>query len=119
MKTTKRIFGDEGELAAEKFLRKNGYKILERNFLVSQGEIDIVAQHKQTLVFVEVKTRKSNAFGSALEAVSPAKAQKLAAAAYIYLEQHKLADVDFRIDVVTVTFPGPVIEHYESAVGEI
>ncbi len=83
-----------------------------------QGEIDIIARYKKTLVFVEVKTRRSDAFGSALEAVSPAKAQKLAAAAYIYLAQHKLADADFRIDVITVTFPGPTVEHYESAVGE-
>ena len=118
MKTERRTFGDEGELAAERYLRKQGYKIVERNFSVRQGEIDIIAKYKKTIVFVEVKTRRSDAFGSALEAVSPAKARKLAAAAYIYLAQHKLDDVDFRIDVITVTFPGPVIEHFESAVGE-
>ncbi len=118
MKTPRRAFGDEGELAAEKYLRKLGYKIIERNFLVRQGEIDIVAKQNSTIVFVEVKTRRSDAFGSALDSISSAKAQKLAAAAYIYLSQHKLDDVDFRIDVITITFPGPVIEHFESAIGE-
>lgn len=119
MITEKRLFGDQGEAIAEEYLRKKEYKILQKNFLVRQGEIDIVAESKEKeLVFVEVKTRKTSSFGSAIEGVSHAKIKRLIAAAYSYLKKHHLEERDFRIDVIGIDFPGPTIEHIENA-GEI
>ncbi len=117
MPTEKRSFGDEGEDAAEEFLRKKKYKILERNFLVHQGEIDIIAQSpEKEIVFIEVKTRRSNAFGSAIEAISPQKTKRLTVTSYIYLKMHGWQYRDFRIDVIGVTYPGPKIEHIVGAI---
>jgi putative endonuclease len=119
MPSEKRTFGNKGEHIAEKYLKKNGYTILEKNYLVRRGEIDIIAHSKEKeLVFVEVKTRKTSSFGSAIEGVSTAKIKRLIAAAYSYLKEHHLEESDFRIDVIGIDFPGPKIEHIKNA-GEI
>lgn len=109
-----------GEEAACLFLAKKGYKILERNFRRGYGEIDIIALKDKTLVFIEVKTRTSNAFGTALEAITSWKLRKLVSTAQFYQLSHKnLADA-MRIDAVAVTvFAGRVedIEHIENISG--
>ncbi|QQS58852.1 YraN family protein [Candidatus Peregrinibacteria bacterium] len=112
MPTVRRQFGDRGEQIAEHFLLQKGYVLLERNFLVRRGEIDLIFESpERVLVFVEVKTRSSTAFGTPAEGISFAKAQHLVSAAYAYLEKHQLGERDFRIDLVSVLFPGPQIEH--------
>lgn len=118
MITEKRQFGNAGEELAVKFLRKKGYKIREQNFNIRQGEIDIVAEFKNEIIFVEVKTRTSDAFGSAFESITRKKADRIITAAWTYLKKFQLEDRLFRIDAVSVTFPGPVIEHLENALEE-
>ncbi len=78
-------FGAKGETEAVKYLKKNGYLIIETNFRTKAGEIDIIAQKGGDLHFVEVKSRASYTYGHALEAVTPAKQQKLIRAAKFYL----------------------------------
>ncbi len=98
---------------------KQGYSLITRNFLVRRGEIDLIMKDtNDELVFVEVKTRKNNAFGSAAESITSSKAQKLIATAYTYLQRNHLPDDNFRIDLVTVTYPGPIIEHLKHAITE-
>jgi putative endonuclease len=94
--------GRKGEDRAAAFLRLKGYKILERNYRVGQGEIDLVARRSDTLVFVEVKTRRGKSRGSPLEAVTPRKVRRLSAAAALYLAQNPGSWGTCRFDVVTL-----------------
>lgn len=91
-----------GEDKACEYLRKNGYKIIERNFRKGYGEIDIVAIHKNTLVFVEVKTRTSNQFGSPLESINYWKLKSLIKTAQYYKLIHPKLPDSLRIDAVSV-----------------
>lgn len=93
--------GRFGEDAAAKHLRKNGYRILERNFRASHNEIDIIAENKDTLVFVEVKTRHGSDFASPIEAVTPAKQKRTIAAARAYLYKNGCSK-QIRFDVIEV-----------------
>jgi len=97
----KRTIGDVGEKAAAKFLAKRGYRILERNFLCRLGEIDIIAQQGEYLVFVEVKTRKSHAYGGGEGAITNRKIECIKRAAQTYI-MSKGIDAPVRFDVVTV-----------------
>jgi putative endonuclease len=100
-KTTKQI-GNSGEDLACQFLRKQGYKILERNFRIRGGEIDIIAKDKETLVFVEVKLRYGHEYGYAREAVTGWKMHFLQRAALFYLTSKKLGEVPYRFDLVAI-----------------
>jgi len=94
--------GRTGERLAAEELMRSGYRILEHNFFCRYGEIDLVAEHKQDLVFVEVKTRRGNAYGLPEEAVTVRKQHKLIQTAAFYLDLHGCADRSWRIDVVAV-----------------
>jgi putative endonuclease len=95
--------GARGERLAASFLKKNGYKVMERNYRSKRwGEIDIVAWDGDTLVFVEVKTRMTSLFGKPQEAVHPQKIRSLKRAGQFYLRQKKV-EGPVRIDVVAVT----------------
>ncbi len=94
--------GIAGEERAAQFLKSKGYRLLERNFSAPYGEIDIIAQDKKTLVFVEVKTRAYTAFGGPLMAVTPAKQRKIALTAQAYLKAKGLKFDSIRFDVVCV-----------------
>jgi len=94
--------GARGEALACRLLKEKGYKIIERNFKTPIGEIDIVAREGQTLVFVEVKTRESAAFGSAKWAVDQRKQQKLSRVALYYLSLKAWQDRPARFDVVAI-----------------
>lgn len=98
--TTKAI-GDKGEDYAVKYLKKHGYRIIERNYLKRYGEIDIIAENKEYLVFVEVKTRNTNAMIRAGEAVNRHKRQCLIKTAYAYLSECN-TDKFCRFDVCEV-----------------
>ena len=96
--------GKLGEDLAALFLKKYGYKIIERNFRIRGGEIDIIAVDDDTLVYVEVKTRTSQIFGSPEEAVTPRKIKFLIRAAKFYRANRKnlgLPNLE-RIDVVAI-----------------
>lgn len=98
-----RTAGKKGEDIACKFLKKDKYKILEKNFRARQGEIDIIAEdRKGVLCFVEVKARSRNDYGLPEEAVTQSKQKKLLAAAFIYLESKKIESKDMRFDIVSV-----------------
>ncbi len=99
----RRRLGDQGEDLAAAALKKQGYKILERNYVTPLGEIDLIARQGQTVVVVEVKTRKSTRFGSPQEAVSATKQQRLRRLADYYLKDKRLAGTPVRFDVVAVT----------------
>ncbi len=93
--------GKAGERAAVKFLKKSGYKILEKNFRKTYGEIDIIAQQGENIAFVEVKTRKSAAFGTPAEFVTKDKQKKIIKCAYTYIQENDL-DAGFTFDVIEV-----------------
>jgi putative endonuclease len=94
--------GRTGErLAAEKLARR-GYHILERNFRCPYGEIDLIAEQQQELVFVEVKTRRGQAYGRPEEAVTIRKQRKIIQVALYYLDLHTCSEREWRVDVVAV-----------------
>jgi putative endonuclease len=94
--------GTIGEKLARNFLKKKGYKIRETNFRCREGEIDIIAEKKDYLVFVEVRTKASSSFGSPEESVTFAKKEKLIASALVYLSERKNLPDSWRIDFVAV-----------------
>jgi len=95
-------FGKEGEKAAVKFLKKRGYRIIEKNYRNKSGEIDIVAEQDQVLVFVEVKSRTDGEYGEPLEAVTPHKQRKIGQVAKGFMIQHRIQNRDCRFDVVGI-----------------
>jgi putative endonuclease len=94
--------GKSGEDLAVQELVNRGYAVLNRRYRTRYGEIDIVADHHGTIVFVEVKTRVTRDFGGAAEAVTPYKQRRLIAMAIQYLARHRLADRPCRFDVVAI-----------------
>lgn len=117
-----------GEEIASKYLQKHGYKVTERNFRKGYGEIDIIAVHPSTgsgsngiLVFVEVKTRTSQEFGSPLEAIAPWKLRALTKTAQFYKMTHQNLPEQMRIDAISVMLsPGGEeerVEHIENISG--
>lgn len=96
-------FGKESESVAATRLIKMGYTILERNFRTNRGEIDIIAKEGDTIVFVEVKARKSDRFGSPKAAVTFKKQKKMSVTALSYLKATKQTHVKARFDVVAIS----------------
>lgn len=102
----RRETGTLGEDIACDFLGKNGYRIIERNFRCPGGEVDIVARQKDTLVFVEVRTKSSRAFGSPEESITAAKMEKLRNLADYYRQNRADLPESWRIDVVAIEMNG-------------
>jgi putative endonuclease len=98
----KKELGKKGEEIAIRFLKKKGYRILERNYVCKMGEMDIIAREKDTLAFVEVKTRTSTTFGPPQLAVNLTKQMQLSKVALHFLKEKKLEDVKARFDVVAI-----------------
>ncbi|MGH7927091.1 MAG: YraN family protein [Candidatus Binatia bacterium] len=113
----KQALGREGERIAEQFLKKKGYKLVERNYRCRGGEVDLIVLDRRILVFVEVKTRTDHGFGSPLEAVEPRKQRRMILAAQLFLHQKNLHERDARFDVVGISWPGtePLVEHIQNA----
>lgn len=112
-----RVLGDEGERSAARYLRRHGLRVITRNYRTNRGEIDLIARDGDTLVFVEVKTRRS---GHPAEAVTPEKERRLTLAALQFLHRYGLLEQRCRFDVVAVVWPesspgSPSIEHFVSA----
>lgn len=99
-----RQLGQWGEQLVTERLRKQGWTVVARNFRCRMGELDIVAENERYIIFVEVKLRKNDRFGSACEAVTPAKQHKLRIAAELYLATHP-TQLQPRFDVVEVYAP--------------
>lgn len=112
-------FGREGEEAAARYLQKKGYSILERNFSVRGGEVDIVAEKEGLLFAVEVKSRSNRAFGTPAEAVTPLKARRLLRAGRAYCRRHNISVSKLRADVIAIEAgaSGALnIRHYQNAI---
>jgi len=94
--------GNYGERVAAAFLRRNGYRVLTRNFTSEHGEIDLICRDRDTLVFVEVRSRSGEQFGRPAESIDTRKEQALRATAQDYLKLLKRDDVPHRFDAVEV-----------------
>ena len=94
--------GKLGEESARKFLKKRDYRILETNFRCREGEIDIIAQQGDYLVFIEVRTKSNLDFGTPEESVTSRKKQKLIASALTYTSTHQNLPSSWRIDIVAI-----------------
>ncbi|MCP4264332.1 MAG: YraN family protein [Candidatus Brocadiaceae bacterium] len=109
----------KGETFAGKFLKKKGFKILKRNYVSRYAEVDIIAFYKNTISFVEVKTRQSEFYGPPELAVTREKKKRIIRTALNYLTVNHVEDVDYRFDVVSILFKEndnkPDIEFFESA----
>lgn len=110
-------FGKSGESLAAVFLRNQGYRIIERNYRTALGEIDIVARDGDTLVFVEVKARRSRRYGPAKGALTAAKRRVISKVAQLYLKTTRQSSVRARFDVVAIDAAarGPEIELIKNA----
>ncbi len=113
----KKQLGNHGENLAVLHLEKNNYQILERNFRAGRGEIDIIAQQNNILVFVEVKTKKHGNFGDPITWVTKNKQRQIGRVAQAYLINNNINDLDCRFDVITLTWVDKnwQIDHIENA----
>ena len=113
--------GARGEKLAVDFLKKRGYKIVRRNFRCREGEIDIIVQYGDCVVFVEVRTKKGSGFGTPEESVTLSKREKLISLTNAYLQGCDNPPTSWRIDVVAVELAPDNkvsrLEHIENAVG--
>ncbi|MBQ1935726.1 MAG: YraN family protein [Clostridia bacterium] len=115
MKHNNKLLGRYGEILAALLLKLKGYRIQDRNYRNSFGELDIIAQKGKTLVFVEVKTRSSKRFGQAAEAVGAQKQERIRRLATAYL-RHRGKDLyhtELRFDVIEV-YPLFHVQHIKS-----
>lgn len=120
MTNQRQQLGSYGETLAADYLQEQGYTIITTNWHCSHGELDIVAQQGEVLVFVEVKTRRSVNTQSAFANITPNKQEKLIAAVYLYLSENDQENVHWRIDAIAVAIPprgAPVIKQVEDALG--
>lgn len=111
--------GRWGEDLAARELRRRGFGVLERNQRVGRGEVDLVARQGETVVLVEVKTRRTGAFGEAREAISTTKSRRLVALGQRYAQS--VGATDWRIDVVAIDIAPDgsyTVEVIENAVGD-
>jgi putative endonuclease len=110
--------GIKGEEIAREYLVQQGYEIIEKNFSSSQGEIDLIAREKGTLVFIEVKNYSYRSYGSPVGAVGITKKKSIIHAAETYLYRNNIRDTYCRFDVITIfrRHNGQrIIEHYKDA----
>ena len=118
MAIASRQLGDWGESLACQFLKRNGYKILQRNYRAMRGEIDIIAKERQTVVFVEVKSAARTEGVAPELRINKAKQQQLYRIANLYIATHQHSDeTEYRMDVIIVTgnAENHVIRHYQNA----
>jgi len=110
--------GQLGETLACQYLSRQGYRIILRNYRTKLGEIDIIAEERGILVFVEVKARRGHRCGHPFEAVTPAKCRQISKTALLYLAENGREGQAARFDVVAISFAGeaaPVIELVKNA----
>jgi putative endonuclease len=99
---TKTELGRWGEMIASQALESHGYQVVEKNWRCKTGELDLVTRDGECWVFVEVKVRSSDTFGTPEEAVTPTKQERLLTTGMMYLAEHGLEEVGWRIDVVAI-----------------
>lgn len=100
---TSKALGDAGEQLALNYLEKNGLKLITRNFRQRGGEIDLIMQDEKVLVFIEVRRRQSEQFGSAIESVTYQKQQRIIQTAQYYIQQNNRSYPSYRFDVIGIS----------------
>jgi len=117
MQGYKKQFGNKGEKIAEDFLRNKGYKIIQRNYRCAFGEIDIIAEYIDTIIFVEVRTKSTDNFGSPQDSITSSKIDKISKTAIMYIQEKNLIDQACQFDVIAITYKTgkPNISHIENA----
>jgi putative endonuclease len=118
MREDGRAFGQAAEISAERYLRRKGFRILERNRRSITGELDLIAETGNVLVFVEVKARRSSRYGGAVAAVNLRKQRRLVSLAAQYLAYHQIQNRACRFDVVLYdgdSAASLAIDHIENA----
>lgn len=114
-----KLLGDQGERTAVRFLKQQGYSILARQYRTDLGEIDIIALDGETIVFIEVKTRKSNAKGEPFEAVTRHKQSQLTRLACSFLKKQQMLKQPARFDIISILWCSesstPEIQHFQNA----
>lgn len=115
--TSKKDLGNLGEKLAIGHLKKKGYQILDKNFRYGRGEIDIIAQKNNVIIFVEVKTKKFGDFGDPITWVTRTKQRQIGRIAQAYLVKMQIKNLDCRFDVITITWEKGnwQINHLENA----
>ena len=112
--------GAWGEAIAARHLVEHGYTVRDRNWRAGHGELDVVAERASIIVFVEVRTRRSDLFGIPEETLTPRKRAKLIETAQAYLAAHDLDDVQWQIDVIAIDLDARNavrrLDHYECAI---
>jgi len=120
LKLSRKEIGALGESLAANHLKNNGLVIIETNYRCPHGEIDIIAQEKNCIVFTEVRTKTGNLFGAPEESITESKKKHLIDTAYTYLEEKDQMQEDWRIDFVAVELDRnhkqTRIEHYRNAI---
>ena len=115
----RRWFGNRSERAAAKFLKRQGYRIVTRNYSCPLGELDLIALDGQTVVFVEVRSTEGRDAEKTAASVDPEKQQRLTRLALHFLQQKRLLNYPARFDVLIITWPAdqrePAIEHHRQA----
>ena len=115
---TARVLGRHGEKLAERYLRRQGHRIIDRNVCLKGGELDLVTVENRTLVVVEVKTRRSSDQRSPAAAVTRAKQTRICRATRQYIRDHRLDRSSVRFDIIAITWPDnerPQLEHQRNA----
>ncbi|CAI2313356.1 YraN family protein [Vibrio parahaemolyticus] len=116
---SKRQIGNQYETLAKQYLQRQGLSFLDQNYLTKFGEIDLIFQQDETIVFVEVKYRKNDHFGSAAEMVTNAKMRKLIKTAQVWLSQQRTMNtIDYRFDVIAIHDSGRDINWIQNAISE-
>jgi putative endonuclease len=110
--------GTYGEQIAVQYLQQKDYQIIATNWHCARGELDIIAREGETVVFVEVKTRRKANTDNVLASITPRKRERLIASVYAYLDEYEPDNPPWRFDVIAVALPHtdqPVIDHVEDA----
>jgi putative endonuclease len=117
MSAAKQEFGQLGERIAERWLRRTGWRVVQRRFRTGHRDIDLVVEREGTIVFVEVKARRGERFGHPVEAVNWRKQKELTKSAQVWIDRHGRPDESYRFDVVGVLLTGERVRvrHVEDA----
>jgi putative endonuclease len=106
MSAAKQAFGELGERIAERWLRRHGWRVLQRRFRSGHRDIDLVVERDGTVAFVEVKARRGSEFGDPVEAVNWNKQKQLVKSAFAWIDRHGRPSESYRFDVVGVLVEG-------------
>jgi len=106
MSAARQAFGELGERIAERWLRRQGWRVVQRRFRSGHRDIDLVVEREGTIAFVEVKARRGSEFGDPIEAVNWRKQKELSRSAFVWIDRHGRPRESYRFDVVGVLVEG-------------